>query len=184
MNEIETVDKLELSFAELSESPIGPISFVAGSPGLRLVSFETLIDLRSRQPDQKFQASLKGFINLGDALAEMNEYLHGLRKQFTVYPDWTIFSSFQRRVLEVTAEIPYGEVRTYSEMARLIGAPKAARAVGRALAQNPVPIIIPCHRVISADRGLRGYIGGMERKAFLLRLEGHRVSKDGVVVIP
>jgi len=87
-------------------------------------------------------------------------------------------------VLEVTAEIPYGEVRTYSEMARLIGAPKAARAVGRALAQNPVPIIIPCHRVISADRGLRGYIGGMERKAFLLRLEGHRVSKDGVVVIP
>lgn len=175
---------MELSFAELTDSPVGPITFVAGKAGLRLVSFGSLVDLRSRQLNHNIQASLNGFLTLGDVLAEMNEYLNGLRKLFTIQPDWKMFSPFQRSVLEATANIPYGEVWTYGELARLIGAPKAARAVGMALARNPVPIVIPCHRVISSDRSLRGYIGGMERKAFLLRLEGHHISDDRVVNIP
>ena len=108
----------------------------------------------------------------------MKTYLFGLRKTFSIRVDWEILDGFQRKVLNHTAEIPYGEVMTYGEIAQEIGQPCAARAVGRALGANPMPVVIPCHRVIGADRRLRGYIGGLAKKKFLLTLEGHRIE-DG-----
>ena len=104
-------------------------------------------------------------------------YLAGTRKEFDVPLDWTAMTGFQGEVLHLTSEIPYGEVRTYGELAGALGKPAASRAVGGALARNPLPILIPCHRVVAASGQLTGYsaANGIATKAHLLELEGHRV---------
>lgn len=84
-------------------------------------------------------------------------------------------TAFQRRVWQALQDIPYGETRSYSQLAAAVDSPLACRAVGRANGRNPLMIVIPCHRVIAADGGLGGYSGGLDIKRFLLRLEGHRV---------
>ncbi len=106
-------------------------------------------------------------------LAHLREYFAGQRREFPLEIAWGTLPAFQRQVLEATAAIPYGETRTYGQIAAAIGKPGAARAVGRALATNPMPIVIPCHRVISADGRLHGYSGpgGLAAKARLLALE-------------
>lgn len=104
---------------------------------------------------------------------EVREYLCGRRAFFTVPPDLSALAPFARRVLEATARIPYGEVRTYRWVAERLGAPAAVRAVGNALARNPVPILIPCHRVIRSDGAVGGYALGAGRKRALLELEAH-----------
>ena len=169
---------MELTFAELTESPIGTISFMAGETGLKKVSFCALSVLKNDLNLRDAMPSLQGLNILGQLLAEMKKYLLGQQKDFTIAIDWNIFGGFQSRVLEMTAKIPYGEVLTYGDIARRLSMPKAARAVGNALRSNPVPIVIPCHRVIGSDGGLAGYIGGLERKAYLLRLEGHTIKKN------
>jgi methylated-DNA-[protein]-cysteine S-methyltransferase len=83
---------------------------------------------------------------------------------------------FQRAVLEATASVPFGHVDTYAGIARRIGNPKATRAVGNALGRNPIPVIVPCHRVIRSDASLGGYTGGLNIKEHLLNLEGVRIS--------
>ncbi|MCS6963496.1 MAG: methylated-DNA--[protein]-cysteine S-methyltransferase [Thermoflexus sp.] len=105
------------------------------------------------------------------ALAQIIEYLRGARRTFTVPldPEGT---PFQQRVWKEAARIPYGQTLTYRELARRIGQPQAARAVGQALGANPLPILIPCHRVIAADGRLGGYTGGRHLKQWLLLLEG------------
>lgn len=105
------------------------------------------------------------------AAAELREYLSGERAFFDVPWDLRALPPFSRRVLEVTARIPFGDVRTYGEVARAIGAPRASRAVGNALGGNPVPLVIPCHRVIRGDGGTGGYGLGPELKPRLLSLE-------------
>jgi len=112
---------------------------------------------------------------------ELNAYFSGELKQFSIEIDWDIFSGFQKEVLTLTASIPYGVVWTYGELARKLGKPNAARAVGNALGSNPLPILIPCHRVIGSDKRLHGYAGGVDAKAFLLRLEGHQIAGDRVL---
>lgn len=102
---------------------------------------------------------------------EVREYLCGRRAFFTVPWDLAALAPFARRVLEVTAQIPYGEVRTYRWVAERLGAPAAVRAVGNALARNPVPILIPCHRVVRSDGAVGGYALGAGRKQALLGLE-------------
>ncbi len=106
-------------------------------------------------------------------LAHLREYFAGKRQVFPLEIAWRTLSAFQRQVLQATAAIPYGETRTYGQIAAAIGKPGAARAVGRALASNPMPIVIPCHRVVSADGRLHGYSGpgGLTTKARLLALE-------------
>jgi len=169
---------LERTYAELMDTPLGAISFVATDRGLQRVAFSSLIKLKMLAGRREEQPSLQGLQTLSDLMEEMNTYLFGLRKTFSIRVDWEILEGFQRKVLNRTAEIPYGEVMTYGEIAQEIGQPGAARAVGRALGANPMPVVIPCHRVIGADQRLRGYIGGLAKKKFLLTLEGHRIE-DG-----
>ncbi len=108
------------------------------------------------------------------ALRELDEYLRGARRTFSLPIDWDLLRPFQREVLKLVYAIPRGETRTYSEIAHQLRRPRAARAVGRANATNPMPIVIPCHRVIGADGKLHGYGGGegLKTKAWLLKLEG------------
>jgi methylated-DNA-[protein]-cysteine S-methyltransferase len=111
-----------------------------------------------------------------EALAEterqLREYFSGDRSRFDLPVDLTALSPFERRVLETTRRIPYGQVVPYAELARRIGKPKAARAVGNALGHNPVAIVVPCHRVVRSDGGLGGYTGGVRYKRDLLKIEG------------
>ena len=106
-------------------------------------------------------------------LEQIDEYFNGKRKRFNLKVDWSGIAPFQERVLRVTMEIPYGETTTYREIARRIGNPLAFRAVGNIEATNPIPLIIPCHRVIASDGSLRGYSGGegVVTKQWLLDLE-------------
>ena len=109
-------------------------------------------------------------------VTQVREYLAGRRRSFRARIDWRGMSPFQCRVLRAALRIPYGRTSTYGKIARAIGNPRAARAVGRALGANPIPIVIPCHRVVASDGGLGGYsaAGGVSVKRKLLRMEGAR----------
>lgn len=108
------------------------------------------------------------------ATCQVAEYLEGKRRKFALPIDWSAMSDFQQRVLQAVMAIPYGQRRTYGEIAAQVGAPQAPRAVGRANATNPVPLIIPCHRVVGSDGKLHGYggAGGLRTKQWLLDMEG------------
>jgi methylated-DNA-[protein]-cysteine S-methyltransferase len=103
---------------------------------------------------------------------ELDEYFDGRRRTFDVPVDLRAVRGFGRRVLQATARIPFGSVRTYRDVATTAGSPGATRAAGNALGANPIPIVVPCHRVVRTGGGLGGYAGGLERKEQLLRLEG------------
>jgi methylated-DNA-[protein]-cysteine S-methyltransferase len=103
---------------------------------------------------------------------QLEEYFAGNRRSFTVEVDLSLVHGFTRKVLEQTARIPFGAVSTYREVATGAGSPLAVRAAGNALGSNPIPIVVPCHRVLRTGGGLGGYTGGIERKVKLLELEG------------
>lgn len=160
---------------KLDSTPLGPIwvavsgrGLVAvhvGSTGDTLVHFVEKLGFTEIHMDPEHTAS---------ALQEISEYLEGERQAFDMPIDWSVMTPFQQQALRATFAIPYGQVSTYGDLARQLGKPRAARAVGRAQATNPMPLVIPCHRVIGADGGLHGYGAGdgLETKAWLLRLEG------------
>lgn len=110
-------------------------------------------------------------------LTQLDEYWQGRRQTFDIPINWSVLTSFQQTVLRAVAAIPYGQWLTYAEVAARIGQLQAVRAVGRANATNPMPIVIPCHRVLGKDGRLHGYAasGGLATKAWLLRLEGARL---------
>jgi methylated-DNA-[protein]-cysteine S-methyltransferase len=103
---------------------------------------------------------------------ELEEFFEAARTRFALRVDRRLIHGIARDVLRATSRIPYGQTSTYGTVARTIGRPTASRAVGRALGSNPIPIVIPCHRVIGASGSLTGYGGGLERKVALLELEG------------
>jgi len=103
---------------------------------------------------------------------ELDEYFEGKRRRFDIRVDLSPVHGFRRKVLEHTARIPYGSVSTYTEVAAKAGSPRGMRAAGNALGSNPVPIVVPCHRVLRTGGALGGYTGGLDRKVALLRLEG------------
>ena len=107
---------------------------------------------------------------------ELDEYFGGRRRRFDVPVDLRLAAGFRRTVLDHLPEVPYGAVASYGAVAALAGNPKAVRAVGTACATNPVPIVVPCHRVVRSDGALGGYLGGMEAKRTLLELEGASVA--------
>lgn len=153
------------------ESPMGPLLLAGDSRGLKLIEF----------PDQKGRVRHhpgweRSDEHFADAAAQLREYFEGRRRAFDV-PLHLSGTSFQLAVWEKLREIPYGVTVSYVDIARAIGRPKAVRAVGAANGQNPIPIIIPCHRVIGKDGSLTGYGGGLEVKAMLLRIEGVPVSR-------
>jgi len=146
------------------DSPIGPLT-LAGS-GDRLQHL--------RMVDQTYEPSRDGWVAddtaFADAVAQLDEYFRGDRLDFDLELD-LVGSAFQRRVWEALQTIPYGETRSYGEIAAQIDAPGASRAVGLANGHNPISIIVPCHRVIGANGSLTGYGGGLERKKLLLGME-------------
>lgn len=148
--------------------PIGEIGVACSENGLREVSV--------RKPSRSFAgSSLSSHGSLEAvfarrALTEISEFLNGRRRQFTVPLDLK-GTRFQLQVWRALLRIPYGETRSYGEIARAVGRPKAARAVGMANHSNPVAIVVPCHRVVASDGSLGGYAGGLEMKSRLLRLE-------------
>jgi len=102
---------------------------------------------------------------------ELDEYFAGRRKTFTVNLDWRLSAGFRATVLHHLADIEYGHTASYATVAELAGRPKAFRAVGTACATNPLPVIVPCHRVVKSDGSMGGYLGGPDAKAALLELE-------------
>jgi len=110
---------------------------------------------------------------LEDVRRELEQYFDGRRNGFDLRLDWTMApTGFSRKVLEVTARIPFGSVSTYGQVAKRAGSPRAVRAAGNALHDNPIPIVVPCHRVVPSTGGIGKYGGSEWRKEFLLRLEG------------
>jgi methylated-DNA-[protein]-cysteine S-methyltransferase len=144
------------------ETPIGPFGAVFSVRGLR--------HLRFPGSDPSFAGESHGGAAADLLQSELNDYLEGRLARFTVPLDLQ-GTAFQREVWRRVLEIPYGCTRTYSEVARAIGRPLAARAVGAANGANPVPILVPCHRLVGASGDLTGYGGGIELKRWLLRLE-------------
>lgn len=109
--------------------------------------------------------------HLGTITQQLDEYFSGQRTTFDMHIDLSEITDFRRAVLEHLVTIPYGETRTYTQVAEAVGRPRAVRAVGSACATNPVPIVIPCHRVLRSDGSLGGYAGGLDMKRTLLELE-------------
>ena len=145
-------------------SPLGILTLCASEDGLFRVDFE------ERSPAVSVSVSDRAERILTQASRELAEYFAGERREFSV-PLHPVGTPFQQKVWAALCRIPYGETRTYGEIARQIGAPKAARAVGMANHRNPLPLFIPCHRVVGASGELTGYAGGLDRKRFLLALE-------------
>ncbi len=157
------------------DCPVGPLLVVAGPGGILRAAFE------DEDPDRVLEeASLapraeprgRARVRTVDGFArELDAYFDRRLRTFTTPVDLALVGGFARRVLESTARIPYGVVATYGELAKRAGSPRGGRAAGNALRRNPVPILIPCHRVVPAGGGLGGYGGCEERKAILLSLE-------------
>lgn len=115
------------------------------------------------------------------AVSELREYFEGQRKRFSI-PLFMEGTAFQKEVWKRLCDIPYGETRSYGQLAEAIGKPAACRAVGMANGHNPISIVVPCHRVIGSDGSLTGYGGGLERKKFLLKLEGGSLSPQLLLI--
>jgi methylated-DNA-[protein]-cysteine S-methyltransferase len=167
-----------ITIGKLDETPVGTIWVAGSDAGLVAVSLwdgETrfageVVRLTGAAPDT---TAPPGPV-VAAALAQLAAYLRGERRDFDLPLDWSTMTPFQRAALARVCAVPYGRTSTYGTIANELGQPGAVRAVGRANATNPLPIIIPCHRILGADGKLHGYgaRGGLETKAWLLRLEG------------
>jgi methylated-DNA-[protein]-cysteine S-methyltransferase len=160
----------------LVDSPIGTLVAASTPRGLATLSYadrfggtDGVLDWVAARLSPRI---LEAPARLDDVRRELDEYFEGRRREFDLPIDWALVTPFGRRVLQATAAIPFGGVKTYGEMATQAGNPKASRAAGRALGANPIPIVVPCHRVLHSGGGLGGYGGGLDRKEFLLKLEG------------
>jgi len=165
---------LKVYLGELNRTPLGDLRFAVSALGL------VAIEWAKSQPQLdayllRLQADIASSPKITRPYAkEIGEYLKGKRHEFTFPIDWSTLKPFQRKAMQAVYAIPYGETRTYAEIAAQIGRPHAYRAVGRANATNPMPLVIPCHRVIGADGKLHGYGGGegLPTKEWLLLVEG------------
>jgi methylated-DNA-[protein]-cysteine S-methyltransferase len=159
----------------LEPSPIGDLFVATTRRGLLEIGFETagLDYYLDRLAERVSPRILESPGRLDDVRRQLDEYFAGERREFQLPLDWSLCrQGFGRRVLERTARIPYGQARTYGEIAGEAGSPKAHRAAGNALGHNPIPIVVPCHRVLRSGGQLGGYGGGAPRKRALLELEG------------
>jgi len=160
----------------LVDSPIGTLVAAATPHGLATLSYADQFDGADGVLDwvaaKLSPRMLEAPARLDDVRRELDEYFEGRRHDFDLPIDWSLASEFGRRILKATAAIPFGQVSTYGKVAAQAGNPKASRAAGRALGANPIPIVVPCHRVIGSSGQLTGYTGGLHRKVALLQIEG------------
>ena len=169
---------LDVAYA-MVDSPLGPLLAVGTPRGLVMLAYADggVEERLQRVADAVSPRVLEAPARLDPARRELDEYFAGRRRAFDVPIDWTLIAGYARRVLEATARIPFGQARSYAEVSADAGSPRGARATGNALGSNPIPIVIPCHRVLRAGGVLGGYTGGVERKRFLLELEGRGESR-------
>ena len=163
----------DVSYAPV-DSPFGPLLAAATKRGLVKLAFpeedvDGVLERLARRVSPRIVAA---DAQLDPVRRELDEYFAGRRRGFALPLDWTLVGPFGRRVLGATAEIPYGGVLSYAEVAAEAGSPRGSRAAGNALGANPIPIVVPCHRVLRSGGALGGYGGGLDRKRFLLELEG------------
>ena len=149
------------------DTPLGTLQIEATERGLRGIW------LPSRSVNQGQSAGKNRFITL--AKQELRAYFAGDLTAFSVPLDWQ-GTRFQKAVWQATLAVPFGKTVTYGDVARAIGRPRSSRPVGRAVGKNPLPIIVPCHRVIGSDRSLTGFTGGLDIKIQLLECEGHSIN--------
>jgi methylated-DNA-[protein]-cysteine S-methyltransferase len=160
----------------LVDSPVGTLVAAATPRGLATLSYEdfhggvdaVLDELAAKLSPRILEAPAR----LDDVRRELDEYFEGRRRDFDLKIDWALASDFGKRILTATAAIPFGQLSTYGKVAAQAGNPKASRAAGRALGANPIPIVVPCHRVVGTNGQLTGYTGGLHRKVALLEIEG------------
>lgn len=154
------------------DSPIGPLLLAATDRGLVKVGFHAEPDAADAGAAGRDEpAGAAGHIAAAEE--QLRSYFAGGLKEFRLELDWSLSDGFNRRVLEeLAARVPFGSVVSYQFLADRVGEPGAAQAVGRAMGSNPLPIVVPCHRVIESDGGLGGFGGGLDTKRSLLALEG------------
>jgi methylated-DNA-[protein]-cysteine S-methyltransferase len=156
------------------DSPFGPLLLAATPRGLVRVSLpgydpeETLEELSERVSPRLLEAPAR----LDEARRQLEDYFEGRLTAFDLSLDWQLSRDFRRRVLRAIARIPYGQTRSYMQVAARAGNERAVRAAGTACGSNPIPIVVPCHRVLRSGGGLGGYGGGLPMKRALLQLEG------------
>ncbi|MBV9445103.1 MAG: methylated-DNA--[protein]-cysteine S-methyltransferase [Streptosporangiaceae bacterium] len=167
---------LDVAYAAV-DSPVGPLTISVTDRGVVRIAYdnERLEDVLDELAAKVSPRILHAPARLDPARRELDEYFAGQRTVFDLPLDWTLTRGFRREVLKATARIPYAGTTTYNEIAAAAGSPRAFRAAGTALATNPIPIIVPCHRVLPASGAIGGYRGGSTRKQQLLRLESRQV---------
>ncbi len=158
----------------VAESPLGPLTVMVTPRGLIRLSYPgegidaQLAEIAARVSPRILEAPER----TDDVRRQLDDYFARKRTAFDLPIDWRLVRGFAGQVLQATARIPFGSVSSYREVAAEAGSPNAYRAAGNALGSNPIPIVVPCHRVLHAGGGLGGYTGGLERKRYLLGLEG------------
>ena len=166
-------DLLDVAFDVFDDTPIGPLFVGVSERGVCRISFdadpEHHLEVLARQFGSRVLRSSKPVERVR---RELDEYFAGRRQHFDVEPDVRFMPEYNRVVLAELARVAYGTTTTYGTLAAQAGNPRAARAVGTVMNRNPIPIILPCHRVIGASGSLTGYAGGLDLKERLLRLEG------------
>ena len=164
-----------LYYDVMRDSLIGPIFIGVDGQGVVAIKIDSSEADFISGVEQKYGAVITHSPDkVAGVIEQLREYFEGQRSSFSLDVNLKQLTQFQQKVLLATLEVPHGQITTYGEIARRLGKVRLARAVGQALARNPIPILIPCHRVLSADGSLHGYSGGkgLETKGQLLRLEG------------
>ncbi|HUA73840.1 MAG TPA: methylated-DNA--[protein]-cysteine S-methyltransferase [Solirubrobacteraceae bacterium] len=163
----------DVSYAAV-DSPFGELLLAATKRGLVRLAFpeEDHDEVLERLSERVSPRIVAAPGQLEEMRRELDEYFAGRRRRFELPLDWSLVGPFGRRVLGAASRIPFGEVSTYTQVAAKAGNPAASRATGNALGANPIPIVVPCHRVLRIGGALGGYAGGLDRKRYLLELEG------------
>jgi len=156
------------------DSPFGALTAAVTDDGVVRLAFpeEPLDQVLDRLALRLSPRIVEAPARLEQLRRQLDEYFSGSRRDFDVPLDRALMSAFAQRILTATSAIPYGSVSTYNEMAAAAGSPRGSRAAGNALGSNPIPLLVPCHRVLRSGGNLGGYAGGPERKRWLLELEG------------
>jgi methylated-DNA-[protein]-cysteine S-methyltransferase len=170
---------LDVAYATL-DSPVGTLLVATTPRGLVRIAYLDHDDEESvlRQLAIKISPRVLASARRLDApRRELDQYFERARREFDLPLDWALSHGFGRRVLQATARIPYGEVSSYKRVAAAAGSPRGSRAAGNALGSNPIPIVVPCHRVLHTGGGLGGYTGGVDRKRHLLAVESAAATR-------